>query len=54
MKKILLLFLVGIFCCSLTAFSAANYSYSTPKTFKYNSVSDPQNGEQILFIVDFS
>lgn len=54
MKKIFLLLLVSIVCSSLSAFCAANYSYSTPKTFKYNSVSDPQNGEQILFIVDFS
>ena len=54
MKKILLLILLILCCCQISAFSAANYSYSTPKTFKYNSLANSSSGEQILFIVDFS
>ena len=53
MKKYLYLLISLLFFSNLAVF-AANYTYSTPKTYKYNSVKDTQSGEKILFIVDFS
>ena len=54
MKKILFL-LLSVLCFSqISANCAANYSYSTPKTYQYSSLTNQSSGEQILFIVDFS
>ena len=54
MKKILCLITIILFCSPNLTYGDANYSYSTPKTYQYNSLSKSNSGEQILFIVDFS
>ncbi len=52
MKKAILFFILSCVLC-LTAYSA-NYTYSTPDTYKYNPKESTSIKEKILFIVDFS
>lgn len=54
MKKLAILFFILFYCTNLASLAEANFTYSTPKTYNYNSVTTPQSGEKILFIVDFS
>lgn len=54
MKKLAILFFILFYCSNLASLAEANFTYSTPKTYNYNSVTTPQSGEKILFIVDFS
>lgn len=54
MKKFLSLLISILFLTNLSVLAGSNYTYSTPKTYQYNSVKNTQNGEKILFIVDFS
>ena len=54
MQKILSFIVFSLLFSQISALSAANYSYSTPKTYNYDSLSNSTSGEEILFIVDFS
>ena len=53
MKKLILAILIIALFQTLNCFGA-NYTYSTPKTYKYNPQESTNSREKILFIVDFS
>ena len=51
MQKILSIIVFSLLFSQISALSAANYSYSTPNTYNYDSLSNSTSGEEILFIV---
>lgn len=53
MKRLLYILILFVACTGI-CFAAANYTYSTPKTYKYNPAESASSREKILFIVDFS
>ncbi|MBQ9245839.1 VWA domain-containing protein [bacterium] len=54
MKKIIFTIAFTILLIPAAIYAAANYTYSTPDTFKYNPQESKDTKEKILFIVDFS